>query len=110
MIHPKFSSYFFFELEASKAEVKKDKQKVVTLNRDNKVKFGIFILENKEYEQDSHTKKKKPKTTEGLYTEWTQSLLKRCFRIWPEWEEMFTCARAKGRRKLRKNVQNYVCL
>lgn len=23
-------------------------------------------------------------------------VLKRCFKIWSEWEEMFTCNRAKG--------------
>ena len=47
MIHPKFSSYIFSVLEASKTEARKDKQKVVTLNRDNKVKVGIFILANR---------------------------------------------------------------
>lgn len=47
MIHPKFSSYVFSVLEASKTEARKDKQKVVILNGDNKVKIGIFILANR---------------------------------------------------------------
>lgn len=47
MIHPKFNSYIFSVLEAAKMEARKDKQRVVTLNRDNKVKVGIFILANR---------------------------------------------------------------